>query len=650
MQRARSCRGRTSKSTCGFSPLTMWISVNPVSSRWRERVLDELLGRERVGVLLLPRRGERAELALHAADVRLVQIQVLDEVDLVGAAAQPAREVGELAELEQVVRLEERDAVLEVEALAGLDLLPDRLQRRCGRERRSAPPLHDGVRQRLELLPAGRAVEARPRLRSVVEGELAGALERAASRRRGRARPRAARRRAPRARPRPRARRGAAAASACRRGGRCPAILPVSIVSPAQSRMSSAIWNAIPSSRPNSPLPPPSRHAASNSFPVLSAQRSRYASTVVSRVVALAALHRLAARERERRVGEHRDGARRRPSPRARRRRARRGSRRPPCAASAPCARPGRGAAATDARRRRSGRRGRASPCARARPRRRRRPAARAPAGAERKASIGRRRLPPAASALGADLGDEPRVARDRRVEPRLDARRGTSSSPGAARDRPRARLIVAAVAGVQRDDPAAEEPEAHAPRSRPRSSSAARSSGAGEAAHARRQVRVGLAARAARCPSSGTIRSNQSGRTAAATPRGCVISRIASRPPGRSTRAQLAQRRASRSATLRTPKPTVAASNVAVRERQREHVALHPLDRVRLAPRALEHPRREVEPGDDARPRRSAATARSPVPQQASSTRSPGRTTASTASRRQRRSSPAVITRFITS
>ena len=50
------------------------------------------------------------------------------------------------------------------------------------------------------------------------------------------------------------------------------------------------------------------------------------------------------------------------------------------------------------------------------------------------------------------------------------------------------------------------------------------------------------------------------------------------------------------------------------------------------------------------AAPDRSAAIARSPVPQQASRTRSPGLTTAFTVSRRQRRSRPAVITRFITS
>jgi hypothetical protein len=95
----------------------------------REHVLDELLRRVRVGVLLLARRRERAELALHAADVRLVHVQVLDEEDLVRAPADASGEIGERAQLEQVVRLEERDAVVEFEALPGLDLLPDRLQR-----------------------------------------------------------------------------------------------------------------------------------------------------------------------------------------------------------------------------------------------------------------------------------------------------------------------------------------------------------------------------------------------------------------------------------------------------------------------------------------------------------------------------------------
>jgi hypothetical protein len=95
----------------------------------REDVLHELLGRERVRVLLLARRGEGAELALHAADVRLVEVEVLDEVDLVRSATRTTSEVGKRSELEQVVGLEDRDAVVEVEPVSGLDLLPDRLQR-----------------------------------------------------------------------------------------------------------------------------------------------------------------------------------------------------------------------------------------------------------------------------------------------------------------------------------------------------------------------------------------------------------------------------------------------------------------------------------------------------------------------------------------
>ena len=42
------------------------------------------------------------------------------------------------------------------------------------------------------------------------------------------------------------------------------------------------IWNATPSASPKAPEPPASRHAASNSFPVFSVQRSRYASMLVS--------------------------------------------------------------------------------------------------------------------------------------------------------------------------------------------------------------------------------------------------------------------------------------------------------------------------------------------------------------------------------
>jgi hypothetical protein len=78
---------------------------------------------------LLARGREGAELALHAADVGLVHVEVLDEVDLVRTPAQPPGVVRELAERQEIVGLEDREAVFEVEALSGLDLLPDRLER-----------------------------------------------------------------------------------------------------------------------------------------------------------------------------------------------------------------------------------------------------------------------------------------------------------------------------------------------------------------------------------------------------------------------------------------------------------------------------------------------------------------------------------------
>ena len=281
----------------------MWISVKPVTSRWREHVLDELLRGDRVRVLLLPRRRECAELALHAADVRLVDVEVLDEVDLVRSAAHAAREIGERAELEEVVGLEDRHAVVEVEALAGLDLLPDRLQR-LGRERRSASPLHDGPRQRLELVPRG-AVEAGPGLRSVVEGQLAGPVERTGRRDADED-----------AFLRPAGERLAydGILLAARRSGSVgvpsrrsvPGTFPVSIVSPAQSSTSSAIWNAIPSRRPYSR----SRRRARTRLEELPRLEGAALQVVVDRrvgIVALAALHRLAAREGERRLGQHDD-------------------------------------------------------------------------------------------------------------------------------------------------------------------------------------------------------------------------------------------------------------------------------------------------------------------------------------------------------
>ena len=108
--------------------------------------------------------------------------------------------------------------------------------------------------------------------------------------------------------------------------------------------------------------------------------------------------------------------------------------------------------------------------------------------------------------------------------------------------------------------------------------------------------------------------------RTASGAPRGCVISRIASRPPGRRTR-RSSRRPASRSATLRTPKPTVAASKLASANGSASaspstHSIVSDLRRARASISA-EKSRPVTMP-----PSRSAAIARSPVPQQASRTR----------------------------
>ena len=95
-------------------------------------------------------------------------------------------------------------------------------------------------------------------------------------------------------------------------------------------------------------------------------------------------------------------------------------------------------------------------------------------------------------------------------------------------------------------------------------------------------------------------MRSNQSEKNGFRIPRGCVISRIASRPPGRRTR------RSSREAGPEIGDVAHAEADggrveAGVRVGQREHVALDPLDRARLAPRPHEHLAREVEPRDDA-------------------------------------------------
>ena len=86
-----------------------------------------------------------------------------------------------------------------------------------------------------------------------------------------------------------------------------PAIFPVSIVEPAQSRTSSAIWKATPSATPYSPEPPPSAAGRLEERAGLQGAALDVGLDRRRRVVRLRALERLAAREPQGRVGERRD-------------------------------------------------------------------------------------------------------------------------------------------------------------------------------------------------------------------------------------------------------------------------------------------------------------------------------------------------------
>ncbi len=200
---------------------------------------------------------------------------------------------------------------------------------------------------------------------------------------------------------------------------------------------------------------------------------------------------------------------------------------------------------------------------------------------------------------LAGDLLREPRPRGDRRASPASTSAM-YAASPGVA-----CTCASCAHCGdsrVQRDDRAAEQAEAHVAEAGV-AQQVGEPLGGREALHRRGQVRVRRRRRAAPCRAAGRCGRTRARRTAAAAPRGCVISRIASRPPGRSTR-RSSRSASSRSATLRTPKPTVAASNVAVGERQREHVALHPLDAGALRRARSSICSREVEPGHARRAR----------------------------------------------
>ena len=350
---------------------------------------------------------------------------------------------------------------------------------------------------------------------------------------------------------------------------------------------------------------PSRRHAASNSFPVLSAQRSRYASTVVSgRASASAASPRRGRGRASRRARTSRPLPRRR-SRRAPRTRGRRGSRRSRRAASGP---------KTDH--------------AAGLPRRKWAPSIRSswtsvamctsstatpaaidgsrPTGARERQSSGRRRLPPAASASSPTARDEARM----RVPPRGASR---SSTPSRYASRPGVSRIASIVAASRSSLTGLPECNATIPAASSRNRTfveavRARAASASASGRGNRRTLAGRYVYAeppgSTLPSSGTTRSNQSRRTAssgAARLRDLEDREPAAGPehPPQLARAPPRGRRRCGRRSRPSPRRTTR-----VLERKREHVALDPLDRRRLAPRPLEHPLGEVEPDDVARAR----------------------------------------------
>ena len=151
----------------------------------------------------------------------------------------------------------------------------------------------------------------------------------------------------------------------------------------------------------------------------------------------------------------------------------------------------------------------------------------------------------------------------------------------------------------MQRDDPATEQPiadvlEAGTLEQR------GEVVGAGEAAHARREVRVRLPA-GQHPPEHGhdAVEPEPEERPEeAARPRDLEHGHL---PAGSEDAGQLAQT-ALQVGEVADAEPDGRRVELAVAERQRERVALHPLDRAGLLPRPFEHLLREVEP-DDASP-----------------------------------------------
>ena len=102
------------------------VQLGRAPRRGLPRPLDDLVAVHHVGPGLAQVGPERAEVAGVDADVRRVDVRV-DVVVAEIAVVPLAHQVGHRAEGEQVVRRLQRQAVLEAQPLAGLDLLPDRL-------------------------------------------------------------------------------------------------------------------------------------------------------------------------------------------------------------------------------------------------------------------------------------------------------------------------------------------------------------------------------------------------------------------------------------------------------------------------------------------------------------------------------------------
>ena len=230
--------------------------------------------------------------------------------------------------------------------------------------------------------------------------------------------------------------------------------------------------------------------------------------------------------------------------------------------------------------------------------------------GADRKTSSGRRRLPPAASASEPTAETSPGWLATAAAS-RDSTASSQSSSPGVVRS---SSIAVTRPPRVDRDDPAREQPELDAGEAAA-PERGGEILGAGEATDAGGQVGVGLPAREHLAGERHEHVEPEAEERAERAARARDLEH-AEPAAGAEHAAQLAQTGLE---VLDVADAEADGRRVEARvlERQREHVALEPLDRAGLAARALEHRLREVEADHLARPTRESARARSPVPQQ---------------------------------